>query len=250
MKGLREAAPGTPIIEDAAHAFPVTVGDRYAGTLGRAGVFSFYANKTITTGEGGMVTTDDDELAARVALMRFHGVDRQAWSRYTDRKASWRYAVVEAGYKYNMTDLAAAIGRVQLTRAADLLRDRRGIAGQYHAGLSELPFLRLPQDSPSHAWHLYLIRLRPERLSVDRDEFVRRLAEAGVGTSVHYIPLHIMPYYAKRYSLAPQDFPVALGNYEQTISLPIYPGLTRREVSRVIETIRRIGVTHSVAKVP
>lgn len=238
---LAAAAPGVPIVEDAAHAFPVKVGGRYAGAIGELGVYSFYANKTITTGEGGMVVTGRDDLAARVRIMRSHGIDREAWARYTSPAASWRYAVVAAGFKYNLMDIAAAIGRVQLGRASTLLAERRRVARAYLAGLAGLDFAELPVDSPAHAWHLFLLRLRPERLALSRDQFIERLRERGIGTSVHYIPLHMMPYYSSRYGLAPADFPVALDCYERTISLPIYPALTDAQAARVIEAVRQIG---------
>ncbi len=238
---LAAVAPGVPIVEDAAHAFPVTVGGRYAGAIGEVGVYSFYANKTITTGEGGMVVTARDDLAARVRIMRNHGIDREAWARYTSTEASWRYAVVAAGFKYNMTDIAAAIGRVQLGRAAAFLAERRRVARAYIEGLAGLDFLELPVDSPAHAWHLFLLRLLPDRLSLSRDQFIEALRERGIGTSVHYIPLHLMPYYSGRYRLAPADYPVALDCYERTISLPIYPALTDAQVARVVEAVRQIG---------
>ncbi len=241
MDALAAAAPGVPIVEDAAHAFPVTVAGRYAGTIGDLGVYSFYANKTMTTGEGGMVTTGRDDLAARVRIMRNHGIDREAWSRYTSSGASWRYAVVAAGYKYNLMDIAAAIGRVQLRRAASFLDGRRTVARAYLEGLAGLDFVELPVAADEHAWHLFLLRLRPERLRISRDRFIEELQARGIGTSVHYIPLHVMPYYSERYGLAPRDFPRALDCYERTISLPIYPALTGAQAGRVVEAVRQIG---------
>ncbi len=238
---LRSAAPGVPVVEDAAHAFPVTVNGRYAGAIGEVGVYSFYANKTITTGEGGMVVTASDDVAGRVRIMRNHGIDREAWARYTSHAPGWKYAVVEAGYKYNLTDIAAAIGRVQLRRAREFLAGRRRVALAYLERLADCEFLELPVAPREHAWHLFLLRLRPERLSISRDEFIDRLAALGIGTSVHYIPLHVMPYYRQRYGLSPSDFPVALDSYERTISLPIYPALTDAQVGRVVEAVRQIG---------
>jgi dTDP-4-amino-4,6-dideoxygalactose transaminase len=235
------AAAAVPVVEDAAHAFPSVLDGRQLGTIGAAGVYSFYANKTMTTGEGGMVVTDRDDLATRVRIMRNHGIDREAWTRYTSQSAGWRYAVVEAGYKYNLTDIAAAIGRVQLRRAAGFLEARRQVAAAYLQRLAGLQFVELPPDSPAHAWHLFLLRLRPERLSITRDAFIEQLRARGIGTSVHYIPLHIMPYYSGRYRLAPADFPVALDCFERVISLPIYPGLTDGQVGRVVEAVRQIG---------
>jgi len=241
LEKIQAVSAPVPVVEDAAHAFPVTLDGRYAGAIGTLGVYSFYANKNITTGEGGMVVTDRDDLASRVRIMRNHGIDREAWARYTAPGASWKYAVVEAGYKYNLTDIAAAIGRVQLRRAESFLADRRRVARVYIEQLKDLEFVELPVTAESHAWHLFLLRLRPERLTISRDRFVEALREVGIGTSVHYIPLHIMPYYSRRYGLAPADFPVALDCYERTISLPIYPALTDAQVSRVVEAVRQIG---------
>ncbi|RPJ03304.1 MAG: DegT/DnrJ/EryC1/StrS family aminotransferase, partial [Spirochaetaceae bacterium] len=183
-----------PVIEDCAHAFPVAINNRFAGRFGKLGVFSFYANKTITTGEGGMVITDDVDAAGRMRVMRTHGIDREAWDRYTSAKNSWYYEIVEPGFKYNLTDLASAIGRVQLKRAADFLERRRAIAEMYAKGFSGLDFLIRPEPCSSHAWHLYIIRIVPDKLTITRNEFIEKLNEAGIGTSVHYTPLHVMPY--------------------------------------------------------
>jgi dTDP-4-amino-4,6-dideoxygalactose transaminase len=229
------------VVEDAAHAFPVTVGGRFAGALGELGVYSFYANKTMTTGEVGMVVTGRDDLAERVRIIRNHGIDREAWSRYTSAEATWRYAVVAAGFKYNLTDIAAAIGRVQLRRAASFLEERRRVAGVYLEGLAGLDYLELPLAAGCHAWHLFLLRLRPDRLRISRDRFIEELRARGIGTSVHYIPLHLMPYYSGRYGLKPPDFPAALDCFERTISLPIYPALTDAQAGRVVEAVRQIG---------
>lgn len=232
---------GVPVVEDAAHAFPASRDGRALGTWGACGVYSFYATKTITTGEGGMVVTADEELAKRMTVMRLHGIDREVWDRFTSATPSWRYAVVEAGFKYNMPDVLAAIGRVQLTRARAFLDQRRAIASRYHELLADRDYLRLPPASGESSWHLYPIRLRLERLSIDRDEFIARLAEAGIGTSVHYIPLHLMPYYRDRYGLKPDDFPVSWDAYRRAVSLPIYPGLSDESVARVAETVVAIG---------
>ncbi|MDR3201435.1 MAG: DegT/DnrJ/EryC1/StrS family aminotransferase, partial [Spirochaetales bacterium] len=232
---------GTPVVEDAAHAFPCLTQKGYAGTLGDIGVYSFYATKTITTGEGGMVVTSNAEAAKRIGIMRLHGIDREVWNRYTSKSAAWRYAVVEAGFKYNMTDLAAAIGRVQLTRAREFLDRRRAIARRYIAAFADRDYLCLPEDSEAHAWHLFLLRLNEEKLKITRDEFIDRLQEKGIGTSVHFIPLHIHPYYEKRYGFKPMDFPAAYTTYSRVISLPIYPAMTDDEAGRVIEAVISIG---------
>ena len=235
------ARHGVRVVEDAAHGFPGTFGGQALGTIGEAGVFSFYATKTLTTGEGGMIVTDDDALAHRMSVMRLHGIDREVWDRYTSTRPSWEYQVVEAGYKYNLPDILAAIGRVQLEKSAGLAERRRGIAAAYRWGLAQRDYLRLPVDSDESSWHLFIVRIDPDRLTIDRDEFIRRLADCGIGTSVHYIPLHIMPYYRDRYGLRPDDFPVSLRAYQRAISLPIYPGLHEESVQRIVREVIRIG---------
>ncbi len=228
------------VVEDAAHAFPAETERGFAGTLAEAGVFSFYATKPLTTGEGGMVCTDDDDLAKRIHLMRLHGIDREAWDRYRSPGASWYYEVTEAGFKYNLSDMLAAVGRVQLERAGEILRERRRLAKRYEGALRACPFLELPPDAPEHAWHLYPVLVRPVVLGSDRDTVVERLKEAGIGTSVHYVPLHVMPYYARRYSHSPGDFPVAFDRYTRTFSLPLYSGLSDADQDRVIETLTEL----------
>ena len=232
---------GIAVIEDAAHSFPSRTPDGFAGTLGDIGVYSFYATKTITTGEGGMIVTDDPALAARMATMRMHGFDREAWDRYTSNKASWYYEVVEAGYKYNLPDLLAAIGRVQLTKADRLLAERIAIARRYDEAFAGLDAFVLPprKDDGSHAWHLYPLRVadRGDRAETARDSLIAALQTAGIGTSVHFIPLHLMPYWAKRYSLKPSDFPRAWASYRASVSLPIWPGMGDEAVDRVLDTV-------------
>ncbi|MCL1818538.1 MAG: DegT/DnrJ/EryC1/StrS family aminotransferase [Spirochaetaceae bacterium] len=243
MDSILEAArkAGVPVVEDAAHAFPSRGPEGCAGTRGDAGVYSFYATKTITTGEGGMVVTPRADVAERVAMMRLHGIDRDIWNRYTDKGASWRYAVREAGFKYNLTDMAAALGRVQLRRADEFLSKRRAIAGKYIQAFSQRDYLLPPADSEGHAWHLFLLRLDAERLAIDRDEFIDRLTEEGIGTSVHFIPLHIQPYYAKRYGFRPEDFPEAYKTFLSVISLPIYPAMSEEQTERVIQAVLKTG---------
>jgi dTDP-4-amino-4,6-dideoxygalactose transaminase len=234
-----------PIVEDAAHAFPVELKNKYIGTYGELGVFSFYANKTITTGEGGMIVTNQDALAARIRSMRMYGIDREVWDRYTSSRNSWYYQVTSRGFKYNLSDLASAIGRVQLKKAHNFLKKRRNIARLYLEGLADCDFLSLPVNSVSHAWHLFIIKIVPAKLSISRDQFIEKLKEQGIGVSVHFIPLHIMPYFKKRYGFKSHDFPVALQNYLHSISLPIYPDLSKADVKRVIETIKKIGYSFS-----
>jgi dTDP-4-amino-4,6-dideoxygalactose transaminase len=232
---------GLPVVEDAAHAFPSLTPRGFAGTLGDIGVYSFYATKTITTGEGGMVVTANGEAAKRMSMMRLHGIDREVWNRYTAKSASWRYAVVEAGFKYNMTDIAAAMGRVQLQRAEEFLEKRRAIAAKYRQAFALRDYLVPPVDSQGHAWHLFLLRIDESKLSISRDEFIDKLQEEGIGTSVHFIPLHTHPYYEKRYGFKPMDFPVAYTTYRQVISLPVYPAMTEDEAQRVIDAVIKTG---------
>jgi dTDP-4-amino-4,6-dideoxygalactose transaminase len=234
-------AHGAAVVEDAAHCLPWPSPRGSAGTMGDAGVYSFYATKPITTGEGGMVVTRREELARRMRLMRLHGLDRDVWNRYTAPGASWYYEVLEPGFKYNLSDLAASIGLAQLRKAEVFLARRREIARLYTEGLSDLDFLSLPRDEAGHSWHLFMIRLDLQRLSVDRNRFAAALQEAGIGVSVHFIPLHLMPYYRKTYGFKPEDFPVAYRTYLRSISLPIYAGLAEQQVSRVIATVRALG---------
>jgi perosamine synthetase len=239
---VREAsARGVAVVEDAAHAFPSRIGGPagpLAGTVGAVGAYSFYATKTITTGEGGMLVTDDAAIADRVRLMSLHGISRDAWNRYT-AAGSWYYEVEDAGFKYNMTDIAAALGLVQLGRAADLLGARRQLAADYAARLaasSVADLLELPGDEPdgSHAWHLYIVKLALERLSVGRAEVIEALKALGIGTSVHFIPLHLHPYYRREWGYRASDFPVATHQYERVVSLPLWPGMSSADVDRVV----------------
>lgn len=235
---------GWAVVEDAAHAFPGTLNGRALGTLGDAGVYSFYATKTITTGEGGMIVTDNDAMARRMSVMRLHGIDREVWDRYTSNRPSWQYDVVDAGYKYNMPDLLAAIGRVQLKRAGEMREARANIASVYSNRLRDLDFVSTPSQSPESSWHLYVTRLELDRLTIDRDAFIAELAQRGVSTSVHYIPLHLMRYYRERYRLKPGDFPVSSREYLRVLSLPIYPGLTNEQIDHVVASIEEVGKAH------
>jgi dTDP-4-amino-4,6-dideoxygalactose transaminase len=235
------------VIEDAAHSFPSFVdGAGYAGGFGDVGVFSFYATKTITTGEGGMVVTRSRDLAARMSSMRSHGIDRPVFARYTDVKASWYYEVAAPGFKYNLPDILAAIGRVQLSRAVSFLEARRAIAARYNAAFSGDGRFILPpagvSDALSNAWHLYPLRIRPLELGFSRDEAVRHLQSQGIGVSVHFIPLHTMPYYRDRYGLSPALFPETMAAYENEISLPIWPGMTEEMVDRVIGACLKLRI--------
>ena len=230
---------GLKVIEDAAHSFPsLDANNCFAGTIGDVGVFSFYATKTITTGEGGMVICKDKEIAARISIMRSHGIDRNVWNRYTDTKASWYYEVIEAGYKYNLPDLLAAVGRVQLSRAWELQRMREEIAAVYDSAFSGDDRFLLPPTGKGDARHLYPLRLNSEKAGITRDLLIEKLKLAGVGVSVHFIPLHTMPYYKNRYHLNDDDFPETMKSYRNEISLPIWPGLSMEQVRTVIENIK------------
>jgi dTDP-4-amino-4,6-dideoxygalactose transaminase len=247
------------VVEDAAHSFPSLVpntggvpgtfagtqGSSFAGTRGDAGVFSFYATKTISTGEGGMVVCGNPELAKRISIMRSHGIDRSIFNRYTDAKASWYYEVMEAGFKYNLPDLLAAIGRAQLRRAWDLLTMREDIARSYDQAFAGDSHFALPPSGPGDARHLYPLRLNLETLTIGRDEFFAKIQEGGVGVSVHFIPLHTMPYYRKITGHEPGDFPHALASFQREISLPIWPGMDAAMVNRVIDLVQSIAADYT-----
>jgi perosamine synthetase len=239
---LRSVAPMVRMLEDAAHALPSTIGGTAVGRLGEAAAFSFYATKTVTTGgEGGMLVTDDDSVADRVGMMRLHGISEDAWNRY-GVGGSWEYQVREAGFKYNLTDLAAAVGMVQLERLDELAAARAAIAARYDRQFTTSGLIDTPprRDGDTHAWHLYVVRLNLEALSIDRAEVIRLLEEAGIGTSVHFIPLHLHPYYQRTYGYKPGDFPVAESLFYRSISIPVWPGMTDAQVDRVASTLLQI----------
>lgn len=230
------------IIEDAAHSLPTIYRGKLIGTLATdVTVFSFYATKTITTGEGGMVVTKDEAIVRRCRTMRLHGINRDVFDRYTSTKPSWFYEVVATGFKYNLTDVAASIGIHQLKKAEEFARKRKTMAARYDGALAELP-LTLPQQpdpGDTHAWHLYVIRLG-DAAPVTRDKFIERMAEQGIGCSVHFIPLHIHPYWRETYRLQPGDYPAALKAYEQAVSLPLYTKMTDADQDRVIRAVKEI----------
>ena len=233
------------IVEDAAHALPTTVdGGRFVGTLDTtATVFSFYATKTIATGEGGMLVTRSSRIAERTRVMRLHGINRDVFDRYQGRQqtAGWRYEVIAPGFKYNLTDIAAALGLRQLERAHEM-RDRRAtIAAAYDRALQDLPLI-LPAHAPFgelHAWHLYVVRIWDEA-RLGRDELIEALGGVGIGTSVHYIPLHLQPYWRGRYELDAADFPVSNDAASRLVSLPIYSLMTDADIERVCAAMRRL----------
>lgn len=231
---------GLKVVEDAAHALPTTCGGALVGTLASdATVFSFYANKTITTGEGGMLVTRDAELAKRARVMRLHGMSRDAFDRFTAKVPSWYYEIVAPGFKYNLTDIAAALGIHQLKRAHAFQQRRAAIAARYDELLAGLPLLLPPKPAAGdvHAWHLYPVRLTDEA-GVTRERFIEKMFEQGIGCSVHYIPLHLHPYWRERYGLDPAQFPQAQRTYERIASLPIYTRMTDADVERVAAAVR------------
>ena len=232
------------VIEDAAHAFPAKTPDGFAGTLGDAGVFSFYATKTITTGEGGMIAIRDAKLADRIRILRSHGIDRSIWDRYTAKKASWRYDVVDEGWKCNLPDILAAIGREQLKKANSFYRKRSAIAKKFSEAFSPYDFLRIPPDAPGNAWHLYLLRIVPEKLNISRDDFADELQLAGLGISMHFIPHFDFTWIKNRYHLERSDFPEAAQKADTTITLPFWPDMTDEMTNRVITTVIETGKRH------
>jgi dTDP-4-amino-4,6-dideoxygalactose transaminase len=244
MDALKEAAGrySLKIVEDAAHAFPASYRGNKIGTIGDLTAFSFYATKPLATGEGGMVTTCNEEYAARIRTMRLHGISRDVWDRYSAKKPNWYYEVIAPGYKYNLTDLAASIGIHQLGKADRLRKRREEIASMYTGAFAGLPVLLppTPPDGDTHSWHLYVLRLRLERLRIGRDRFIESMAERGIGTSVHFIPLHLHPYWREKYGFHAEDFPGSLAAYRCCVSLPIYSRMTDGDVVRVIETVKEI----------
>jgi perosamine synthetase len=229
------------VVEDAAHAIPARYRGRWVGTLSDLTAFSFYANKNITTGEGGMLTTDNEEYADRARIMSLHGISKDAWKRYTST-GSWYYEILQAGFKYNMTDVAAALGLHQLQRCFEMQQRREAIVEQYDAAFEEMPEVEIPPRAPYNqsAWHLYLLRLNLDTLKIDRNEFLDRLKAANIGFSVHYIPLHMHPYYREKFDYRPDSFPVAALNYRRVVTLPLYPAMSDQDVQDVIEAVQAI----------
>lgn len=233
------------VVEDAAHAFPSTYGDHAIGwtpdDIPSTVCFSFYATKTITTGEGGMVTTRSRDVADRIRVMSLHGLSKQAWNRYAG--GTWRYDIVAPGYKYNLTDIASAIGLAQLERGSAMAARRVEIATAYSEALASLPGIVVPQapQDRRHAWHLYQIRIAEPFGAEHRDAMIDTLrTDHGVGTSVHFIPLHLHSFYREEFGYEPHDFPVALQVFERCLSLPIYSGMSDQDVQRVIEAVRAV----------
>jgi dTDP-4-amino-4,6-dideoxygalactose transaminase len=232
---------GIPVVEDAAHAAGAEYQGARIGSHGRAVCFSFYAIKNMTTGEGGMITTNDDPLAQRLRLLSLHGMSRDAWKRYTEA-GSWYYEVLEPGYKYNMTDIQAALGIHQLRRLDGFIRRRQEIAASYNTAFSDLPEILLPAQLPgrNHTFHLYPIRLKPELLRLNRSAFIDELRARNIGASVHFIPLHRHPFYRERYGYRPEQFPVCEEIYQGLLSLPLYPKMTGQDAADVTAAVREV----------
>jgi dTDP-4-amino-4,6-dideoxygalactose transaminase len=237
-------ARGLHVIEDAAHSLPAAYDGQRIGTLGTLTAFSFYATKNLTTAEGGMLTGAPD-LVQQARLWSLHGMNRDAWKRYS-AEGSWYYEVVLPGFKYNMTDIAAAIGLVQLRRLEAFQARRREIVALYNAAFSQIDALQTPTQRPNveHGWHLYVLRLNLDRLKVDRAQFIEALKDRNIGSSVHFIPIHLHPYYRERYGWQPDDFPVAAGEYRRSISLPLHPRLSDGDVRDVIDAVTAIVAQH------
>jgi len=233
---------GLRVVEDAAHALPATCSGRQIGALeSDATVFSFYANKTMTTGEGGMVVTRRPELAQRMRVMRLHGMNRDAFDRFVSRTPAWYYEIVAPGFKYNLTDIAAALGIHQLARLPGFLARRQHLAARYREHLAPLPLI-LPANAPPgeiHAWHLYVIRLRDDA-RLTRDEVIQGLSDRGIGTSVHYVPLHRHPYWRDRYQLRPEMFPHSDAAYRSMLSIPLFTAMSDSDQDRVIDALREL----------
>lgn len=232
------------VVEDAAHALPTKYKGTLIGTFGDVSCFSFYANKTITTGEGGMLCTDDDEVAARVKIMRLHGIDRDVWDRFSVG-GSWEYDVVAPGFKYNMPDISAALGIHQLRKAGKFREKRQDIAEAYFEQLKDIPGLTLPRlhcSMEDHSWYLFNVLIAPNGTArgIDRDAFIGEMTERGIGTSVHYKPLHRMTYYKNRYGLKSDMFPNAEWVFQRCVCLPIFSAMNDAQLEYVIESIKEI----------
>ena len=231
---------GLKVMEDAAHALPTTCNGQLIGSLqSDVTVFSFYANKTITTGEGGMLVTRDPNIARRARLMRLHGINRDAFDRFTSKVPSWYYEIVAPGFKYNMTDIAASLGIHQLKKANIFQQKRAQIAALYDKAFEGMPIIRPPHalSGDLHAWHLYVIQLTDSAV-VSRDLFIERMFDQGIGCSVHYIPLHLQPYWRDTYKLTSEMFPISQRIYERTVSLPLYTRMTEANVERVVSAVK------------
>ncbi|MCQ2242497.1 DegT/DnrJ/EryC1/StrS family aminotransferase [Treponema sp.] len=249
MKRIMEIAKkyGVYVIEDCAHSFPSPTDLGYAGTIGDVGVFSFYATKTMTTGEGGMVTTNNDDLAKRMSQMRLHGMNRDAWDRYTSTKASWEYDIIAPGFKSNLPDILATIGRVQLAKADEFDEKRKVHVAKYNREFSKLDFIKIPPTSKGDSCHLYLMRLDLSKLKCDRNVFAKELQESGLGISMHFIPIFHFSYWKELYpDFKAENFPNAEEKYLETISIPLWPDMTEEMTDYVIECVKAVGEKYHV----
>jgi dTDP-4-amino-4,6-dideoxygalactose transaminase len=230
------------IVEDAAHSLPASYRGKRIGTVSELTAFSFYATKTITTGEGGMLTTDNDEYAERASVMRLHGIGGDAWKRYS-HAGTWYYEVTDAGYKLNLPDLLAAVGRAQLRKCQGFWQERsriRDFYDRHFSAMEELEIPPRPEAGSDHAWHLYIVRLRPAALTINRNEFIEQLKRIGIGTSVHFIPLHRHPYYIREYGCKHENFVNAEDAFSRSVSLPIYPDMSAEEMGRVVNAVKQV----------
>jgi perosamine synthetase len=242
---------GLQVVEDAAHTLPAYIEDESgawhaSGTTAPITCFSFYANKCITTGEGGMLVTTDEQIAQRAQMMSLHGLSKNAWNRF-EAKGSWYYEIVDAGFKYNLTDIAAAIGVAQLAKAEGFWQQRRAIAARYERNLAQwAEFVTTPREIAHRrsSWHLYALRLNLDALTIDRAQFIDELKQRGITCSVHWMPLHLHPYYRRTYGYRAEDFPAASAVWPRLISLPIFPGMREEEVDYVCHSIGEVALAH------
>lgn len=235
------------VIEDCAHSFPSLTDIGYAGTIGDIGVFSFYATKTITTGEGGMVVTNNDQLAKRMSQMRLHGMNRDTWDRYTSTKASWEYDIIAPGFKSNLPDILASIGRVQLKKADDFDKKRKIHVKKYNEEFSKLDFIKIPPTSKGDSCHLYLMRLNLTKLKCDRNAFAKELQEMGLGISMHFIPIFHFTYWKNLYpEFTANNFPNCEQKFLETISIPLWPDMTEKMTTYVVDCIKIVGEKYHV----
>lgn len=236
---------GIVVLEDAAHALPARYKGRPIGSGENPVAFSFYATKNLTTAEGGMLT-GEPEFVERARVLSLHGMNRDAWKRY-DKTGSWYYEVVVPGFKYNMTDIQASLGLWQLRKIETFQKRRREVVQMYNRAFKNIEALELPVERPEveHAWHLYVLRLRLEALRINRDQFIEELKRRNIGTSVHFIPIHLHPYYRNKYGFKPEDFPVTYSNYLRILSLPLNPRLTDSDVGDVIEAVLDVVKAYS-----
>ena len=245
---------GLQVIEDAAHAVGSEYRHRKIGGLGNPTAFSFYPTKNMTTGEGGVITTDDDALANKYRVLSLHGISKDAWKRYSS-EGQWYYEIHDLGYKYNFTDIQAAMGLQQLRKLDEFNATRERYARIYFDALSEVSGIEMPRwygqyfdhlkdEGFKSPWHLFVIMIDPEKLSIDRNQFIEELKARGIGTSVHFIPLHFQPYYAKKYDYQPGDYPNTEWVFQRIISIPLYPRLTETQVHYIIDVIADLAAKH------